>query len=147
MLRVWGPRALEVADAVFRPHRGARLAETRRGRVAARPDRPRDSATRWSSLCSRAIPRPSRSSATEEPRPSPWSSKPCKQPEPRSLDGARLAEHLSDDPFAHDALADLARAPTVLTAEILLDQAQGALRGELMRLGHSIADDRRSRPG
>src|SRR5947208_2562147 len=34
VVRVWGPRALEIADTVFRPARGGRLAETP-------PDRPR----------------------------------------------------------------------------------------------------------
>jgi tRNA modification GTPase len=37
-----------------------------------------------------------------------------------------------------DALADLARAPTVRTAEILLDQVHGALAGELARLIRAI---------
>ena len=33
VLRVWGPRAIDIADAVFRPIRGARLADTPRGRL------------------------------------------------------------------------------------------------------------------
>ena len=33
VLRVWGPGALEVANAVFRPHRSASLAKTRRGQL------------------------------------------------------------------------------------------------------------------
>ena len=45
-------------------------------------------------------PPPSRSSATAGPRPSHWSSKPFRQPEPRVADRAQLAERLSDDPFA-----------------------------------------------
>ena len=57
---------------------------------------------------------------------------------------AGLVEQLAHDPITRDALTDLALAPTVLTAEILLDQAQGALRGELIRLGESIASRRRS---
>ena len=33
VVRVWGPRALEIADAAFRPARGGRLAGTRPGRL------------------------------------------------------------------------------------------------------------------
>jgi tRNA modification GTPase len=43
------------------------------------------------------------------------------------------------DPLADLALADLARAPTLLTARVLLDQAGGALREELRRLERLIA--------
>ena len=39
-----------------------------------------------------------------------------------------------DDPIAAKALADLSHAPTLRTAEILLDQVQGALGHELERL-------------
>ena len=41
VLRVWGPRAIEVADAVFRPHRGVAAGRDPSRTVAARPDRPR----------------------------------------------------------------------------------------------------------
>ena len=40
-----------------------------------------------------------------------------------------------------EAEVDLARAPTVRTAEILLEQAQGALAGEVRRLRARIDDD------
>jgi tRNA modification GTPase len=51
-------------------------------------------------------------------------------------DGARLVEceNASAGPLAADALVELARAPTLRTAEILLDQAQGALSRELERI-------------
>lgn len=98
-------------------------------------------ATKWSPLYSTAIPPLSRSSVTEGPRPSHWSSKPSRQREPRAPDSRQLAERHSDDPFAHNALDDLARAPTVPTAEILLDQAEGVLCRELVLLGQSITDE------
>jgi tRNA modification GTPase len=139
VLRVWGPSAVAIADAVFRPHRGARLAETPRGQlrlgrighgigdevvaVVLGGDPPavevqcHGGAAAITLVC-----------------------------EALHAAGATLAEEtrivgqISHDPITRDALADLALAPTVATAEILLDQAQGALRGELMRLGQSIAD-------
>src|SRR5262249_49537761 len=40
----------------------------------------------------------------------------------------------SGDPLAQDALIDLASAPTLRSAEILLDQANGALRLEIDRI-------------
>jgi len=56
----------------------------------------------------------------------------------QSCDSTQLAEHIAIDHLAAAALTDLARAPTLMTAEILLDQAQGALRAELVRLGQAI---------
>src|SRR5262245_9786985 len=43
-----------------------------------------------------------------------------------------------DDPIAAQALIDLSRAQTLVTAEILLDQVHGALRRELDRLRHEV---------
>jgi tRNA modification GTPase len=43
-----------------------------------------------------------------------------------------------DDPIATQALDDLSRATTLRTAEVLLDQAQGALRQELVRLSSDL---------
>jgi tRNA modification GTPase len=45
------------------------------------------------------------------------------------------------DELAAQALDDISRAPTVRTAEILLDQAQGALREELTRLAELVQMD------
>ena len=58
----------------------------------------------------------------------------------KRCDSARLAdrEHASGDPLAGAALLDLARAPTIRTAEILLDQAHGALRQEIVRICGAI---------
>jgi tRNA modification GTPase len=45
------------------------------------------------------------------------------------------------DELAAQALDDISKAPTVRTAEILLDQAQGALREELTRLAELVPKD------
>ena len=50
-------------------------------------------------------------------------------------------DHAGDDGLAAQALNDLPRAPTVLTAEILLDQAQGALHAEIARLADLVLAD------
>jgi tRNA modification GTPase len=47
------------------------------------------------------------------------------------------------DRLAAQALHALAKAPTVQTAEILLDQAQGALRAEIARLAYLVESDDR----
>ena len=140
VLRVWGPRALEVADAVFRPSRGLRLAETRRGRlrigrigrglgdevvvVVIPSDPPAVEVQCHGGIAAIASVVESFQAAGAS-----------------SVDRPQLAERSSDDLFAQDALDDLARAPTVPTAEILLYQAQGALHDELVRMGHSIVDE------
>ena len=50
-------------------------------------------------------------------------------------------DYSSGDELAAQALRDLANAPTVQTAEILLDQAQGALRAEIARLAELVLSD------
>jgi len=50
----------------------------------------------------------------------------------------RVTEQAASDRLSAEALNDLAHAPTILTAEILLDQAQGAFRRELVRLTEAI---------
>jgi tRNA modification GTPase len=51
---------------------------------------------------------------------------------------AHWAEHESASPLQAGALVELTRAPTLRTAEILLDQAQGALDRELARLAEEL---------
>ena len=50
-------------------------------------------------------------------------------------------DYPNGDELAAQALDDVSRAPTVRTAEILLDQAQGALRAEIMRLAKLVETD------
>ena len=49
--------------------------------------------------------------------------------------------HAAPSAIEAEALVDLARAPTLRTAEILLEQAEGALAGAVQRLIATIADD------
>ena len=142
MVRVWGPRAIEVADAVFRPDRGVRLAETRRGRFADRPDRPRTGRRGGRRRARRRSRRPSRSSATAGTRPFRLVVEALQTAGATSADALACGPGHPADPFADDcARLTSCQAPTLTTAEILLDQAQGALRGELVRLGDWIADE------
>ena len=93
-----------------------------------------DSATKWSSLRSAAIPPRSRCSATGgRGKPISLVVEALQAAGATTADGGRPAELLPHDPITRDALTDLALAPTVPTAEILLDQARVLLRDELMR--------------
>ena len=49
--------------------------------------------------------------------------------------------HDARSAIAAEALVDLARAPTVRTAEILLEQAQGALEADVREALAALADD------
>jgi tRNA modification GTPase len=139
VLRVWGPAAIEIVDTVFRPNRGARLAESPRehlrvGRIGGGlgdevvvavlgGDSPAVEVQCHGGVAAVALVIEALQAAGAT-----------------IADGARSAGQLSEDPITRDALVDLARAPTVTTAEILLDQVQGALTGELVRLRRSIAE-------
>ncbi len=131
VVRVWGPGAGAVADAVFRPVRGGSLLETPVGRlrlgragaglgdevVAVRLD---DGGGPVAELqCHGGV------AAVES------------VVEALVQAGARRVDQTVDllppggDRIEADAMADLARAPTLRSAEILLEQARGALRREL----------------
>ena len=137
VVRVWGPRAIEVTDAVFRQDRGVRLAESPRGLLRlgrighglgdevvgvvleGEPPSVEVQCHGGEAAVSMVVEALQSAGA-------------------KSADRAPLSSLCCDDPLAHDALVDLARAPTVRTAEILLDQVHGALRNELHRLGRSL---------
>jgi tRNA modification GTPase len=136
---VWGPRAIEVTDSVFRPRQGLRLIDTPRGLlrlghighglgdevvVVVRDEVPPAVEVQChggDAAVSLVIETLQTAGA-------------------RCSDRAQPAAHFADDPFAEDALADLARSQTVATAEILLDQLHGALCGGLVRLKGWIAE-------
>jgi tRNA modification GTPase len=130
VVRVWGVRAVEIVDAVFQPSRGKSMAETPIGRlrlgraglglgdevVAVRlPARIPivEIQTHGGTAAVRSV-----VSALEAA-----GARPCT--------GSEAESTQIDDPIAVQARADLPHAPTLRTAEILLDQAQGALRREL----------------
>lgn len=133
VLRVWGPEAIHVVDAAFRPLRGRPLADTPDGqvRVGRIGDGLGDEVV--AVILSRAAP-------TVEVQ--------CHG----GVAAVRLvlealrregAEHVSTNAWLQadapsvlsaQAWADLPLAPTARTAEILLDQANGALERELIEV-------------
>lgn len=150
VVRVWGPRALEIADAAFRPARGDRLAGTRPGRlrlgrmgkgagdevvaVVIGDDRGVGPPEVEVEVHCHGGPAPVAlvvealvALGAERRQPVAW------------------VRHAARSTIAAEARVDLARAPTVRTAEILLEQAGGALEDELGRvLGRLDLDDRAS---
>jgi tRNA modification GTPase len=140
VLRLWGPGALAVADAAFRPARGRSLARTRPGRLrlgrigAGRGDEvvavviegdppeveihchggPAAVALVVAALVD---------GGAERRQPGAW------------------ARHAAGTAIEAEALVDLARAPTLRTAEILLEQAQGALAGAVRELIAAVGVD------
>jgi tRNA modification GTPase len=132
VVRVWGPRALAIADTVFRVNRGPRLAETpvgrpRLGRVGAglgdevvavvvEGEPPEvelhgHGGPAAVDLVVEALV----AAGAERRQPVAW------------------VRHASRSAVAAEALVDLARAPTVRSAEILLEQMHGALEAEVRR--------------
>jgi tRNA modification GTPase len=135
VIRVWGDRAIAVADLAFRPHRGVRLAETapgvlRLGRIGeglgdeviailVDGEPPAVEIQCHGGAAAVALVQKAIQAAGAT----------CS-------DGERA---LSD--LVALALADLARASTLRTAEILLDQADGALYRDVARLSRAIDAD------
>lgn len=144
VVRVWGPGALAVGDRVFRPSRGESLA-------AGRPSVPRygragaglgDEVVAAVVAATRAGVGPEVeftchggpaavalvvealvAAGAARRRPAAWS------------------RHAADSAVQAHALADLARAPTVRAAEVLLEQAGGALGSEVAGLLRRAASD------
>ncbi len=141
VVRIWGPAAREVADAVFRPARGTRLIDTlpgqpRFGRIgagsgdevvavvvdgdAAEVEVHCHGGPEALALVVEAL----TASGAERRQPSAW------------------IRHEARSTVAAEALVDLARAPTLRTAEILLEQAHGTLEREVADLIRRIGSDR-----
>ncbi len=139
VVRVWGRRAVEVVDAIFRPARGKPLEDTPPGRLRLGRAGPGagdevvavrlDAATPTVELQCHGGYEAVRALVSA-----------LEQEGARSCDVGEIpcSSSVVDDPIAFQALADLPHAPTVRVAEILLDQAQGALRLELARIGRSL---------
>ncbi len=142
VVRIWGPDAIRVADSVFRPHRGGPLRETPPGRlrfgragpgrgdevVAVRLEGPPPLAEIHGHGGTAAI--AAVVQALQEA-------------------GAVLADDEDfmakpGDRIRAQAMEDLASAPTLRAAEILLDQARGAFGEAIARLqadaAHSVAN-------
>src|SRR5262249_44650799 len=137
VVRVWGETAVAVVDAVFHPAGATSLAGSRAGRLrvgrAGLGQGDEGVAVRLPG----AVPTveiqchggPAAVAAVvaalEAAGARPWH-------------GEEPGPDPGGDPIRAQALADLAQAPTLRTAEILLDQAQGALRQELVRLSSEL---------
>jgi tRNA modification GTPase len=143
VVRIWGPDAVRVADSVFRPHRGGPLRDTPPGRlrygragpgrgdevVAVLLEGPRPLAEIHGHGGTAAI---------------------ASVVQALQAAGAVLAVddegvlEAPGDRIRAQAMEDLASAPTLRVAEILLDQAQGALSEAIASLladaAHSVAN-------
>ena len=73
----------------------------------------------------------------DRPRWASWSKR-SREAGAELVEPAVWAEHTGESPIRAAALLDLTRAPTLRTAEILLEQTQGALDRELSRLIEEI---------
>jgi tRNA modification GTPase len=141
VMRVWGSGAVVVADAVFRPARGHGLARTKTGRlrlgrigrglgdevvavvIEAEPPVVEIQCHGGSAAVSLVLEALLEAGA-------------------RLVEPADWAELTGESLIRAAALLDLTRAPTLRTAEILLEQAQGALDRELSRLIEKIRGPR-----
>lgn len=132
VVRVWGPAALAIADAVFRPRRGRSLATSapgvpRLGRMGAglgdeviavvvegaEPEV--EVHCHGGSAAVALVAEALQAAGAERRQPVAW------------------VRHASRSAVAAEAEVDLVRAATVRTAEILLEQTQGALEDEVRR--------------
>ncbi len=145
MVRVAGSGSVRVADAVFRPHRGVGLARTAPGRIRLgrmgrglgdevvavvldeEPPAVELQCHGGVSAVEMVIDALERAGAVRS-------------------DPALFVETWTADAIAAEATLDLCRAPTIQTAEILLEQAEGALRRELLRVKHLMDQDPSTAP-
>jgi tRNA modification GTPase len=142
---VSGPGSVQLADAVFRPNRGKSLAQTAPGHirlghighglgdevVAIVLDPPVETVELQ---CHGGL------AAVELVLDA------LEQAGAVRSDPAPLVEAWTGDAIAADAMLDLCRAPTLLTAEILLEQAEGAFRRELLDLIRMIDGNESLKP-
>jgi tRNA modification GTPase len=137
VVQVWGRGAVEASDAAFRPARGPGLVETPPGRLrlgrlgrgagdevvavvlAGEPPRVEIQCHGGPIAVDLVVEALCGAGATIAP-PEEWT------------------ESCAESPIRAEALVDLTRASTIRTAEILLEQAQGALDRELQELAREI---------
>ncbi len=143
VLRVWGRGAIEVADAVFRPARSPALGLTEPGRLRLG----RIGQGLGDEVVAVVIAKDLHLPEVEIQCHG-GSAAVNLVAEAFLEAGARLVDqevwvaHASESPIKAAALLELTRAPTVRTAEILLEQTQGALEDELARLIKEIRGPR-----
>ncbi len=133
VVRLWGDGALQVADSLFRPHRGGSLAGTPTGRLRLG----------WAGVGAGdeiVAVRLAGAGPIVEFQCHGGSAAVAAVVGALEKAGAARADHLpgpdgiTGDRLSHQAMEDLESAPTLRAAEILLDQAQGALGRALDRL-------------
>lgn len=141
VVRAWGPRALEAVDASFRPMRGEGLAATP-------PNRPRFGRL-GAGLGDEVV------AVVLEGDP-PGVEVQChggsaaiamvvealQEQGCRLVDPSEFIRDMEPNPCCAAAWEDLAKASTLRTAEILLEQAQGALDREMATIEANLADAR-----
>ncbi len=140
VVRLWGPLALAVADAAFRPRRGPSLAETSPGRLRLG----RMGAGIGDEVVAVVI-------ASEPPEVEVYAhggaAAVALVAEALVGEGAEMrrpvawVRHDARYAIAAEARVDLVRAPTVRTAEILLEQAQGALEADVRAALGALTDE------
>lgn len=148
VLRIWGLDALAVADAVFRPARGDRLARSglevpRFGRAGAG----------IGDEVVAVVVGPVRAGGVPEVELHCHGGTAAVVLVVEALADAGASvrrsqswnRHAAGRALSAQARADLARAPTVRTAEVLLEQAGGALAREVAAISVGLGDDERER--
>lgn len=134
VVRIWGTNALAVADAVFRPARGVRLAESARGvpRLGRAGEGLGDEVVAVV-VDPVAVGGPLEVELHCHGGPAPVALvvKALVEAGARRCRPESWNRHAAGRVVSAQARADLARAPTVRTAEILLEQAAGALEREV----------------
>ncbi|MEO6809448.1 MAG: GTPase [Isosphaeraceae bacterium] len=140
VVRVWGPDALAVADAAFRPNQGARLAKT----PANRPRVGRMGAGLGDEVVAVVLgfePFEVEIQCHGGPVPLALVVEALTDAGAKVVEPGRWVESASPSPIAAQARVDLAEAPTVRAAEILMDQMQGALDADLHRAAALAANN------
>ncbi|APW62797.1 GTPase [Paludisphaera borealis] len=141
VVRVWGEGALAAASAVFRPARGEGLGTTPR----RRPRLGRIGSGLGDEVVAVVLdgePPEVEIQCHGGPAAVDLVVETLTNAGGRLVEPGAFAEHAAGSPIRAAALEDLARASTLRTAEILLEQAQGALDAELDRLIAVIEADR-----
>jgi tRNA modification GTPase len=137
VVRVWGPDAIDLTSALFRPQGRLRLDQTAPGRLRLGRIGEALGDEVVAVVLEAAVPTVEvqchgGAAAVE------LVVSALEKAGAQRCDRWRVTEQTASDPLSAEALNDLAQAPTILTAEVLLDQAQGALRAELVRLTAAI---------
>ncbi|MGC8643904.1 MAG: GTPase [Isosphaeraceae bacterium] len=138
VVRVWGRAAVETVDAAFRPARGSGLA----GSPAGRPRLGRMGRGLGDEVVAVVLPGVHPPSVEIQCHGGAVAIglvvEALREAGARVVEPTDWAEAETRSPIQAQALIDLARAPTLRAAEILLEQARGALDRELARLVEMI---------